>query len=345
MSRKLGTFVLEGKTVQGELSIEERLETAAVVESAQLPDGKRKLVFEAIVAEANFLNRNRRIYPLDVLWPAFEQVNEDLGAYPGEVDHPTDGKLSYSSNGIAWRAFWLEGTSVKARGEIIWTQRGSDLAANIEAGIKVGFSTRSYTLHEEVEMEGQLARRIRRMTPPFVDAVVDPSVRHARMDSYTKEELDTMEQELTEAREKMTAAESRATQAEEQLTTANGRIAELEQRNTELEAQAAEAITLKAEGAYTAKLNELTGEHRFGAAIRAEVEALRSEGVQITAENVEKYVARFTPLVEAAGAAANNEATPRGDVSTDEDKDPPVHVVSQELTDKQRADLAAGGLL
>ena len=56
--------------------------------------------FEAVVSQADFLNRNRRIYPEGVLFPAFERLNDRLAERPGLVDHPAFGPSSVSDIGI-----------------------------------------------------------------------------------------------------------------------------------------------------------------------------------------------------------------------------------------------------
>lgn len=332
-----------------ELVVEQRLEQATVVENVE-EGGRRRLVFEAIVSEMDYVNKNGRMYPADVLWPLFEQVNADISAYPGEVDHPLDPhRQSFSNNGIRWHSFWREGNYVKGRGEVIWTARGTDLAANLEAGVKVGFSTRTWAGFEEVEMEGRTVRVAREADPPYVDAVVKPSVNHARVTVVSREEEENnlMEKELqaaleakgaaegklTDAAEARQAAEQRATTAEQRVTTLESEIEQLKADLKSAQDKLAEIAATEAEGALSGKLNSLTEGHRFAATIVTEARKLG-----VTLENAEVVVSTLKALVEAA--ATPDEGTPRGDVSTREDENENTPEVSAE----QEQELRLAGL-
>lgn len=342
-----------------ELLIEEYRAPVKVLESDQ--PGVFK--FEAVVSEADFLNRNRRIYPETVLFPAFEKLNSLIDqnlAQPGLVDHPgfLDGS-SVSDIGVKWEHFWFEGKRVIGRGRIVPTQKGKDLQAAMEAGIAVGFSTRGYGAAEEIEApDGKPARMMKDFELETVDAVVDPSVFHARVRHFTKEETEKMEKELERAREELAAAleakgisearvaelEARVAELEtavagaaelrEKLATAEARVAELEGKLAEIEVQAAE-------NALTAKLNELVEGHRFAATIVAEAREL-----DVTLENVEKVVARLKVLTEAAATASAERASaaPKGDISTEEDVELPAET-KRVLTAEQIEDQYAAGLI
>lgn len=303
--------------------------------------------FEAVVSEADFVNRNRRMYPTEVLFPAFEELNRKLEQRPGLVDHPGvfDGP-SVSNIGIRWEGFHFEGKQVVGRGRIVPTQRGKDLQAAIEAGVAVGFSTRGFGVAEEVELDGGKVRKMTKFDLETVDAVTDPSVYHARTRFFTKEENERMENEIKELKAALEAAEARAAKAERELneraaeveraieaaTASQAEIERLQARVTELEAVAAEAEADRAKAALESKLIELTGEHRFGAAIRNEVRALQESGIPVTVDNVENLVARFSALVEAAGSAANDGGSPRGEISTEEDAEPSPEAVNTKAT-------------
>lgn len=357
-----------------ELLIEEHRAPVKVLES-ETPGLFR---FEAIVSEADFLNRNRRVYPEAVLFPAFENFNALIDrnlAQPGLVDHPgfLDGS-SVSDIGVKWEHFWFEGKRVVGRGRIVPTQKGRDLQAAMEAGIAVGFSTRGYGDFEEFEAEdGKPARRMTEFELESVDAVCDPSVLHARVRHYTKEESEKMEKELERARAELAAAleakgasEARVAALETAVVELEATVAELEAAAAELEAAAAEAAELRrrleasearvvelegklaevetqaAENALTAKLNELVEGHRFAATIIAEARELG-----VTLENAEKVVARLKALTEAAATASAEGASvaPKGDTSTEEDVEQPAESGQRELSAEQVEDLFAAGLI
>src|SRR3954468_19700161 len=78
-------------------------------------DGPSKGVkFRAVVSEGDYINQNNRMYPMDVLWPAFEKVNASLRDYPGTVDHPDPWEgVKNGDIGIRWEGFEKDSTGGK----------------------------------------------------------------------------------------------------------------------------------------------------------------------------------------------------------------------------------------
>src|SRR5690242_5515429 len=102
-----------------QLLTEERRAPVTVLES----DESGTFRFQAVVSEADFINQNRRVYPQEILFPAFERYNVENSAgvaEPGLVDHPGmfDG-VSVSDIGIAWERFWFEGKQILGVGRVI----------------------------------------------------------------------------------------------------------------------------------------------------------------------------------------------------------------------------------
>ena len=343
-----------------EAIVEEHIAPVQVLES----DGSGVFRFEAIVSEADFVNRNKRIYPEQVLFPAFDRLNERIArnlAEPGLVDHPRPFEgASISNVGILWERFFFEGKLVKGQGRIVSTARGRDLQAAMEAGVPVGFSTRGWADMDDTEMDGETIHTVRELELTTIDAVTDPSVRHARVLRFSKEEAETMARDLENVQAELTAATERVAALEAREGEYQTRIAELEaaavaeqtqlqNRVTELEVQLEEARSRigeleveKTEADVQNKLNELTVEHRFGATIRAKVAEMRKSGLTVTLDNLESVVQMFRELVEAAGSAAND-GLPKGDLSTEEDIEHDAD--ADELTEEQMAELRAAGLL
>jgi hypothetical protein len=312
--------------------------------------------FEAVVSEMDYINQNRRMYPESVMWPAFETVNAVIERHPGTVDHPDPyGPVSVDDLGVAWESFRREGSLIIGVGRIIETARGKNLRAAMEAGVAVGFSTRGRGDGEEQQIAGRTVYVLSEYQLDTVDAVVDPSVGHARIRSFTKEERETMENELEQANEARQVAETRIAELETQLAEAtsaretaeaaltstneahaallaerDARIAELE---TALESRQADALE--------AKLISLTSEHRFAATIIAQAKALG-----VTLETAENVVSVLSGVIEGVAASANediaDQGAPRGDVSTEEDVETPV---ADKLTEAQLADLEGTGLI
>ncbi len=325
---------------------------------ALIPNGT--LRFEAIVSEADFLNRNRRVYPEHVLFPAFEQYNAQIAdgtAQPGLVDHPErGGNPSLLASGVKWERFHFEGKLVIGTGTVIMTHAGKDLAAVMKAGVSVPFSTRGYG--EQIEIEGPDGRPARQMLAGYeletVDAVADASVKHARLRRISQEDTDQMEKELeelkaalAEANTKLAAYESAATNHTSTVEGLNGTVAALTTENAalvakvaELEAKLAEVQASAGENALTVHLHKLTEGHRFAATIIKE-----SLEMGVTLASADKVVARVKILVEAAGAAANDTSKPRGDTSTSEDTDEVETDGEPQLTAEKLLDLRQGNLL
>lgn len=311
--------------------------------------------FEAVVSEADFVNQNRRKYPMEVLWPAFERMQLKIEQHPGLIDHPDFfSPGSVTDAGIMWEEFWKEGNLIYGRGRIIPTEKGKALQAVIEAGVLIGFSTRGYGESEEQTEDGRTIEVMVKYdfkNDGSVDAVLNPSVRHARVRNYRKEDIDTMDEELQKAIEAKGVAENKLVEANTALEAANGKITTLEGSVADLTAQleaanakiaeltekVAEIEAAEAANILTAKLNELVEGHPFAAAIIAEARELG-----VTVENAERLIPRLKTLVESAAARGNEQGEPRGEIRTNEDTDP---TDNDGLTDEQREELAGTGLI
>lgn len=257
-----------------QLIVEERFSPVKILEAEEgQPSGA--LRFEAVVSTADFVNRNSRIYPEDVLFPAFVAYNRliDEGvAQPGLVDHPGmfDGP-SLAAVGIKWERFWFEGKDVVGRGSVVMTQRGSDLAALMKAGVSVAFSTRGYGETEEII--GPDGTPVQQMKPGYtldtVDAVCDPSVFRARVRRVSQEEKELMNEleELKALVEKLTAELAEATEKlagfagveeshQSEVEGLKGTVESLTNEKAGLEAQVAE-LTAKLEAQETARKEQV----------------------------------------------------------------------------------------
>ena len=329
--------------------VENRFERVKVLESAS--DGTFR--FEAVVSEMDYVNQNRRMYPEQVMWPAFETVNAEIALHPGTVDHPDPYEpVSVDDLGIAWESFRREGSLIIGVGRIIETARGKNLRAAMEAGVAVGFSTRGSGAGEEAQLAGRTVFVLSEYKLDTVDAVVDPSVGHARIRSFTKEEKERMDKELETAQESVRVAEARVAELEQQLSeatsareAAEGLVAERDERIATLEARVNELegeLETRHEDALEAKLISLTNGHRFAPTIIAQAKAL---GVSL--ENAETVVGVLTGVIEGVAAASNediaDQGQPRGDVSTTEDVETPAED-KDAISAERLAELKLAGL-
>lgn len=316
------------------LKLEERTNfaPARIVESET--EGDKRTHFEALLSEGDYINGNGRMYPLDVLWPAFEAANQNISRHFGAVDHPEEGffgpGFSVTDIGIAWERFWLEGKQIFGRGAIVPTAKGKDLEAVLLAGVPIGFSTRGIGSSEERDLGGQTVSVITSYELESIDAVTTPSVDHARPRNVTKEDLE-MNEELKQALEAIRLAETalveRRAAVEAQESEALGRVAVLEGQieqlrteNSELVAQLKDANAKLSAADFTNTLNSLTDSDRFGAAIRQRVTSLVESGVSVSVQQLESVVENFRQLVNGLATGSNDsEGEPKGDLSTDED--------------------------
>ena len=154
--------------------IEENFENVKVLNESV--EGN-KMFLRGVFAEANVKNRNGRIYRLDEMTKEVDRINEGIrrGEYVlGELDHPTvlEVKLDNVSHKIVELA--MVGNQVIGKAEIIDKHpKGAILRSLIEAGIKIGVSTRGAGQLNESTGE------VRNFKLVTVDAVATPSCRSA----------------------------------------------------------------------------------------------------------------------------------------------------------------------
>lgn len=131
-----------------------------IQESAQVSELKNiqktplgTIRFVAVLQEANRVNRNKRIYPKDVLVEALNSayVQEKIKTHSffGEAGHPLDPSLSRQTTVLQTNLaflverFWWEGDLLMGLCETANTAVGRDMAGLIEQGSRVAFSLRA----------------------------------------------------------------------------------------------------------------------------------------------------------------------------------------------------------
>ena len=103
-----------------------------------------KIILSGILQKADTLNQNGRIYPLAILqrevrnYQKFIVENRALG----ELDHPDDSVVNLKNASHLVREAVMEGNVVKGKVEILDTPSGKILQNLIEAGVKLGISSR-----------------------------------------------------------------------------------------------------------------------------------------------------------------------------------------------------------
>ena len=156
-----------------------------------------KVVFEACLHTSDVPNRNGRVYPLDVMKEAVENIKPRLKekTFGGELDHPLPTEDQYGSTmrhitlslkeiSHVFTDLWFEGNKLIGRGETLNTPNGKILANLILEGVHVGFSLRGFT--ENLRKEGKYDV----VEPPLslvsIDAVCTPSHEDAKLKRVLK---------------------------------------------------------------------------------------------------------------------------------------------------------------
>jgi len=138
--------------------------------------GSRGLVmFRGKFQEAEAVNKNKRMYPFDVLDENVSRLMEAINdrRLVGELDHPTDSIIHFANASHIVKKLWWEGQILMGEGEILNTPHGKVLKALIEDGVKVGISSRGVG-NGKVNEDGILVIGESYKLITF-DAVADPS--------------------------------------------------------------------------------------------------------------------------------------------------------------------------
>lgn len=142
-------------------------------------EGQERRRFKATFQRADVVNENGRIYPKAVLEKAIEEFKSlvEEGRAVGTLEHPEDGKTKVSDISHKIVDIYMEedGTVVGVA-ECLNTTAGKELQALLEAGVKVGISSRGVGSVKVVEKDG---RKVEEVQEDFrleaFDVVYSPS--------------------------------------------------------------------------------------------------------------------------------------------------------------------------
>ncbi len=131
--------------------------------------------FRGKFQEANQVNKNKRMYPFDVLSSNVDKLVETVkerGLF-GELDHPQDSIVHLANASHLVTKLWWEGNVLMGEGEVLNTPSGKVLKSLIDSGVRVGISSRGIG-NGQVNNEGVLVIGESYKLITF-DAVADPS--------------------------------------------------------------------------------------------------------------------------------------------------------------------------
>jgi hypothetical protein len=145
-------------------------------------DGGKNVYIEGVFMQAEKENRNKRIYPKDVLAEATAKyVKEQVktGRAVGELDHPQGpqinlDKVSHRITELTW-----DGNDVVGKALILDTPMGQIVKGLVEGGCKLGVSSRGMGTVEE---KGKTSFVKNDFVLATVDIVQDPSAPSAFVD-------------------------------------------------------------------------------------------------------------------------------------------------------------------
>lgn len=131
--------------------------------------------FRGKFQEAEAVNKNKRMYPWDVLNENVKRLQECIRErrLVGELDHPTDSIIHFANASHVVTKLWWEGNVLMGEGEILNTPSGMILKALINDGVKIGISSRGVG-NGKVNEDGILVIGEGYKLITF-DAVADPS--------------------------------------------------------------------------------------------------------------------------------------------------------------------------
>ncbi len=92
----------------------------------------------------NETNKNRRLYPENVLRTNVDRLMETLNArgLVGELDHPTDSVVHFENASHLITKLWWEGKTLMGEAEVLPTPSGCILKGLLESGVRIGISSR-----------------------------------------------------------------------------------------------------------------------------------------------------------------------------------------------------------
>lgn len=106
-------------------------------------DGK-DLYMKGICIQGDVRNANQRVYPVKEIANAVNQLTEQLrgGSVLGEVDHPDDLKINLDRVSHMVTEMWMDGSNGYGKMKILPTDMGVLVTKMLEAGVKLGVSSR-----------------------------------------------------------------------------------------------------------------------------------------------------------------------------------------------------------
>lgn len=117
---------------------------SGIVMESDDKEGKN-LYLKGIAIQGGIRNANQRVYPVDEIESAVKTLNDQIqNGYSvlGEVDHPDDLKVNLDRVSHMITNMWMEGPNGYGKFKILPTPMGNLIRTMLEAGVKLGVSSR-----------------------------------------------------------------------------------------------------------------------------------------------------------------------------------------------------------
>lgn len=138
--------------------------------------GAKKYFIEGIFLQANLQNRNGRVYPKDVLRKEVERYRSqfiDQNRALGELGHPEGPSINLHLVSHKIVGLWEEGDNFIGRAEVLDTPNGLIVKRLMDAGVKLGVSSRGLGTMKKVNGVNEVQGDFYLATA--ADIVADPS--------------------------------------------------------------------------------------------------------------------------------------------------------------------------
>jgi len=163
-------------------------DVSIVTESTE--SGQKFRYISGIFAQSNVLNKNKRIYPEQVL---DESMNNYINEYVsksravGELIHPSQTSIDLNRISHLTTELRKDGSNYIGRARILNTPTGKIAQALLEGGVKLGVSTRA---DGSVKMNSQGINEVASgLNMKAIDIVFNPSAPDALVDSIMESEM------------------------------------------------------------------------------------------------------------------------------------------------------------
>lgn len=116
-----------------------------VIESAENSQGGKDLYMKGVCIQGGVRNANQRVYPVNEIGRAVKTLNDQItGGYSvlGEVDHPEGLNINLDRVSHMITEMWMDGPNGYGKMKILPTPMGNLVKTMLEAGVKLGVSSR-----------------------------------------------------------------------------------------------------------------------------------------------------------------------------------------------------------